>query len=428
MINVAVPRSSTRSAGISLFFAIVLLGGGCATPQTGVSLRHNGSALTPVGDASLLPQMGSSLRLSPTDKIRVRVLPIDSSTQSPVFEPEDSVTYHFSLTSEEYHVMRGDELAVHFGADPKLDVTVIVRPDGRITLANVAELMAAGKTPNQLSIEISQAYRERLNQPLASVTVTKSNLSVAELSGETVVQGDGTISVSKIGQFKAVGQTSGQISEAISEAASKLLGNTVKADVTRSKPVPTTVTENRRLIGYDSIVSITPDNRLLLPEIGYIDTAGKTVATLQHDIEELVKTHYKNPLAVQIALEASDSRVVYVDGEVARPGAYPVANSLTLLKVLSLAGGVIETGSLKEIILIHRNETNDVFVYVTNLAEFIEKGFKGNDLAIAPQDIVMVPKTAVARANRWIEQYITRMLPFSRNVSYSYNQGDTTIR
>lgn len=426
MIKVALPRFGAVSARTFSLFSAVLLAAGCVETPLGVSVRQNGSALRPVTETDQLPPSGSSLRLSPNDKVRVRVLPIDRSTASPVFETDDVVSYHFNLTSEEYRVMRGDELAVHFGADAKLDANVIVRPDGRITLANVAEVMASGKTPSELSTEINQAYRERLNQPAVSVTVTKSNLAVAELSGDAVVQGDGTISVPKIGQFKAAGQTPSQLGEALTEAASKLLGNTLKAEVTRSRPAPTTLTENRHLFGYDSVVSIAPDGRLLLPEIGYIDASNKTVAALQLDIEERVKGRYKNPLAVQISLEASESRVVYVNGEVVRPGAYPVANSLTLLKVLSLAGGVIETGSLKEVILIHRNETNDVFVYVTNLAQFIEKGITGNDLAVSPQDIVMVPKTSVAKANQWVEQYITRMLPFSRSVSYSYFQGDTS--
>lgn len=419
MIHVALFRPSPASAKALSFLALALLLEGCMA-QTGVTVRRNGAEQTAVDPGQL--RSGFPLQLAPYDRVRVRVLPLSDLAQSPVFEPDDIAAYHFTLSSDEYHVMRGDDLAIHFGAEPKLDATVTVRPDGRVTLQNVAEIVAAGKTPSELSSEIDRAYRDRLTQPAASVTVAKSNLSLAELSGESVVQSDGTISVPKIGGFKAGGQTSGQLAQTLSEAASKLFGNTLTAEVTRSKSVPTVTMENRRLIGYDSIVSIAVDQRILLPEIGYISTQGKTVAALQQDLDETVKARYRNPLAVQVTLEASESRVVYVDGEVARPGAYPVTNSLTLLKALSLAGGVIETGSMKEIILIHRNETNDVFVYLTNLHEFIKKGIGGNDLAIAPQDIIVVPKTSVAKANQWVEQYITRMLPFSRSVSYSYNR------
>ncbi len=400
---------------------------GCATTQSGVSLRRNGSAASAVTDESLLPTREFSMQLSPTDKVRVRVLPLQVAGTSSVFEPEDTLSYHFSLSAQDYHIMSGDELVVHFGADSKLDATVTVRPDGRITLSDFAELPAAGKSPAELSNDINEAYRARVNQPASSVTVTKSNLSLAEISGDAVVQSDGTIAVPKIGQFKAAGETPSQLVSELSQAASKRFGNTLNAEVTRTKAAPTTATENRHIIGFDSVVAVASDSRLLLPEIGYIDTTGKTVAQVQMEIETALKVRFPNPLAVQVALESSDSRVAYVDGEVGRPGAYPVTYALTMLKAVSLAGGILDTGSLKQVILIHRNEHNDVFVYVTNLNEFIEKGVKANDLAVTPQDIVVVPRTTVAKADQWIDQYINRMLPFSRSVSYSYNRGDNYL-
>ncbi|HEU5078473.1 MAG TPA: polysaccharide biosynthesis/export family protein [Opitutaceae bacterium] len=431
MIQTLKPRSfPTKSCLINGAVLSALILSGCAsTPEkASVTLRRNDAKPVTVVDAASLPTGASSLQISPTDKLRIRVLPMNAPAQSPVFETDDIATYQFSLSSQQYHIMRGDELALHFGADSKLDTTVVVRPDGRVTLSNVAELVAAGKTPTELAADIDQAYRERVNQPASSVMVTHSNLSLAELSGEAVVQADGSISVPKLGSFKAGGLTIGELSETLSQAASKAFGNTLSAEVTRTKASPTQITENRRLIGYDSIVAVTSDSKVLLPEVGYISTEGKTVASLQQSIEELVHARYKNPLAVQVTLEASDARVVYINGEVVRPGAYPVTNALTTLKALALAGGVMDTGSLKQVVLIHRNESNDVFVYITNLNDFVMKGATRNDLIVSPQDIVLVPKTSVAKANLWVQQYISQMLPFSRNVSYSYNQGDTTIR
>jgi hypothetical protein len=46
---------------------------------------------------------------------------------------------------------------------------------------------------------------------------------------------------------------------------------------------------------------------------------------------------------------------------------------------------------------------------------------------LLPQDVVLVAKSGIAKANLWVDQYITKLLPFSRNVSYSYNQGETAI-
>jgi len=117
--------------------------------------------------------------------------------------------------------------------------------------------------------------------------------------------------------------------------------------------------------------------------------------------------------------------VVYVDGEVGRPNAYPLSPNMTLLKALTVAGGVVNTGDMRRVTLIHRDSQDNVYVYITNLKDFIEKGAKNNDLALSSQDIVVVPKSSVAKANLWVDQYITSMLPFSRSVGYDYTQGTT---
>jgi len=124
---------------------------------------------------------------------------------------------------------------------------------------------------------------------------------------------------------------------------------------------------------------------------------------------------------VSVILEASEARVVYVGGEVSRPGSYPLSNGMTLMRAVMLAGGSLDTANLKEVVLIHRDAQSDVYIFRSNLKEFVEKGEVSNDLRLAPQDIVLLPKTSVAKANLWIDQYVTRMLPFSRSVNYTYS-------
>ena len=80
---------------------------------------------------------------------------------------------------------------------------------------------------------------------------------------------------------------------------------------------------------------------------------------------------------------------------------------------------------MRRVTLIHRDSEDNVYVYITNLKDFIEKGANNNDLAQSSQDIIVVPKSAFAKANLWAEQYITSMLPFSRSVNYDYTQGTT---
>ncbi|HEY4988525.1 MAG TPA: polysaccharide biosynthesis/export family protein [Opitutaceae bacterium] len=403
--------------------AALALVAGCESPG-GVSVRKNGSAPQVLGSESdLLPKSGLSFLLSPLDRVHVQILPMTSADGANTFEPHDTARYEFSLHGGDYHILPGDELTVRFGADPKSDLTVTVRPDGKVTLANDVDIQATGRTPIELSSEIDAAYHERMPKAATSVSVTKSNLALAEISGESVVQPDGTFFVAKLGSFPAIGLSPSRVAETLSSSASKYFGNTIVVQLTR---VPA-LTASGTLVGFDKTIVVSPDGLLALPEVGYLDTKGQSTAGLQAEIAEALKVRYRNPFAVLVAIESSDSRVVYVDGEVGRPGAYPLTPALTVLKALTVAGGLVDTGDLQEVFVIHRNETNDVFVYVTNLREFIQKGVRANDLALSPQDIVVVPKTSVAKANLWIDQYINRMLPFSRGVNYSYNQGKTTL-
>jgi hypothetical protein len=44
-------------------------------------------------------------------------------------------------------------------------------------------------------------------------------------------------------------------------------------------------------------------------------------------------------------------------------------------------------------------------------------------LKLSPQDVIFVPQTGIAQANQFVDQYINKMLPFTRSVSYNYNKN-----
>ena len=48
------------------------------------------------------------------------------------------------------------------------------------------------------------------------------------------------------------------------------------------------------------------------------------------------------------------------------------------------------------------------------------------DIQLKPFDIVFVPKTHIAKANEFVEQYITKMVPGTLNAGFSYVIYDGT--
>jgi hypothetical protein len=64
---------------------------------------------------------------------------------------------------------------------------------------------------------------------------------------------------------------------------------------------------------------------------------------------------------------------------------------------------------------------------LVNAHRIIEGKFdrEGRDVGNVPLhrfDVVYVPKSSVAEVNLWIDQYINRNIPFTRNFSYTINR------
>src|SRR5215831_2991858 len=70
-----------------------------------------------------------------------------------------------------YVVGSGDVLSIMFWRDKDMSADVIVRPDGKISLPLLNEIMAAGQTPEALRATIVEAAGKYVEQPNATVVV-----------------------------------------------------------------------------------------------------------------------------------------------------------------------------------------------------------------------------------------------------------------
>lgn len=77
----------------------------------------------------------------------------------------------------EYRIVPGDELTVNFGPNPNaigdLVREVVVRPDGRISVYPVGDVVAAGRTPRELEAAVVELLSAEFRQPRVTVEVTK---------------------------------------------------------------------------------------------------------------------------------------------------------------------------------------------------------------------------------------------------------------
>ncbi|MGH6878577.1 MAG: XrtA/PEP-CTERM system exopolysaccharide export protein [Rhizomicrobium sp.] len=76
-------------------------------------------------------------------------------------------------TAADYRIGPGDQLNVVVWHNADLSGQVPVRPDGRISIPLVGDVVAAGKTPMALADEIKDKLKPYIKDPLVTVTPTQ---------------------------------------------------------------------------------------------------------------------------------------------------------------------------------------------------------------------------------------------------------------
>lgn len=76
------------------------------------------------------------------------------------------------LDSEPYEIGLGDTISVHVWRNPELSQSIVVRPDGYISMPLMGDVKAEGKMPEILASEISTSLGEYIRTPEVTVMVT----------------------------------------------------------------------------------------------------------------------------------------------------------------------------------------------------------------------------------------------------------------
>jgi polysaccharide biosynthesis/export protein len=84
----------------------------------------------------------------------------------------------------EYRLGPEDVIDIFVWKEPDLSATVVVRPDGRISLPLANELDAGGKTAAQLQQEITEKLKRYITDPVVNVMVKQINSLKISVLGE----------------------------------------------------------------------------------------------------------------------------------------------------------------------------------------------------------------------------------------------------
>jgi polysaccharide export outer membrane protein len=135
---------------------------------------------------------------------------------------------------------------------------------------------------------------------------------------------------------------------------------------------------------------VRPDGKITLPLVGDIDAIGVTPEALTDRVLKASDKFFVNP-TISVGVKTINSRKVSITGGVEKPGQYDILAPMDVLQLMSLAGGLREYTSGKNIIIIRGDGANQTS-FKFNYKDILEgKNLKQN-IPLRPGDRVVVPE------------------------------------
>ena len=243
-------------------------------------------------------------------------------------------------------------------------------------------------------------------------------------TGDVTVRPDGFISFHLIGEVSVRGLTVAQVR---SEIASRMAKFIPSADITvilkegnaLARDFLNTLRSNTDL-GSTRIIQVRHDGMVTFPLVGEVSVMGKTLPGISTELDEKYNKVFKQGISVALNLSSSSEGNIAVLGEVRSPGRYTINNPISPFFALAMAGGALDSAKKSQVVVVSRRGNGKVAWQVVNLD--IDSGKPlGPEIALAPQDMLLVPRTGVANLNLFVEQYIRRMMPVPTSMNFGYN-------
>lgn len=253
-------------------------------------------------------------------------------------------------TSTPYKLQIKDLIDVEFTYHPEMNRSVRVRPDGRISIPRKKDVSVGGMTPDQTSAMLRQAYSDLLKDPEITVTVREFGVKLDEMQK--------ALATAPYGQAR--------------------------------------------------LVTIRPDGRISVPMIPDVQAAGLTVPQLTDDLNK----SYGSLIAdvnISVLLRDVVGNLVFVDGQVAKPGVFTMKGPTTVQQAIALANGTTTTAEPRSVLVLNKDARGQIVPKTVDLTNITG----GTDYILNKNDLVFVPRSLISRADVWVDQNIKQLLLFN---------------
>jgi polysaccharide biosynthesis/export protein PslD len=161
---------------------------------------------------------------------------------------------------------------------------------------------------------------------------------------------------------------------------------------------------------FNDTVTVDPGGTIALRLIGPLHAAGLTPDQLAASVDKAYEHELRNPGAV-VHVHNTPGRQIYVEGEVSKPGAFPLQPGMTIVQAVALAGGTTIDSAPASTLLIRYDACGQPQGSQVNLAGAVKDPSAGDDVALMSQDVVVVPRSKIANIGLFVKQYIRDLLP-----------------
>jgi polysaccharide biosynthesis/export protein len=133
--------------------------------------------------------------------------------------------------------------------------------------------------------------------------------------------------------------------------------------------------------------TVRPDGEISMPLLDDVSVTGTTPDGLQKMLTDKL-TRFVHKPRVTVTIQEIHSRMVFITGEVQRPGAYPLVAPMNVVQLVARSGGLTDFAKQKKIYVLRANKTTRIDV---NFDKVLRGQAPAQNIDLAPGDTVVVP-------------------------------------
>ena len=132
---------------------------------------------------------------------------------------------------------------------------------------------------------------------------------------------------------------------------------------------------------------VRPDGMISIPLVSEVVVAGLTPQLAETMLTARLEKFVHKP-RVTVVVQEIHSRMVYITGEVQRPGAYPLIDTMNVVQLVSRSGGLTDFARRKEVYVLRPGSGARIKV---DFRKLLKGQSPEQNLELAPGDTVVVP-------------------------------------